>query len=240
MVSARLFIRNDDVWRMDRGFRFFFDSAIEYKIPVVHAVIPGKMETGLIRFLCRAKEKTPHLLDIVQHGWVHMNHSVNTESKYEFGPSRDFEAQESDIRRGQKKMRQAFGDYFTNAFVPPYHGYDQRTLRSLHDLEFKIFSIGARRVDVRKRFIEIPAEISFSQYGEDKVRIQKARDVLTSLVKSINRCPLSGVLTHHADFSTTALRRELTVFFECIAALKAKEGWRILLFSEILSRSKRA
>ena len=69
-MSARLFIRNDDVWTLDREFRFFFDLAIDRGIPVVYAVIPGKMDQGLIRFLCRAKEKTPQLLDIVQHGWI--------------------------------------------------------------------------------------------------------------------------------------------------------------------------
>ena len=54
------------------------------------------------------------------------------------------------------------------------------------------------------------------------------------LARGIYRRPLSGVVTHHADFSTAALRKELIRFFDCIAALEAKEGWRVLLFSDIL------
>ena len=36
----------------------------------------GRWTKSLSGFLCRAKEKTPQLLDIVQHGWVHANHSL--------------------------------------------------------------------------------------------------------------------------------------------------------------------
>jgi hypothetical protein len=238
MMSARLFIRNDDVWTLDREFRFFFDQAVERCIPVVHAVIPGKMDQGLLRFLCRAKEKTPQLLDIVQHGWMHTNHSDKAGIKYEFGASRSLKSQRDEIRQGLKKMRLGFGELFTPAFVPPYHGYDERTLRVLHEEGFKIFSAGTRRSAAKKRFIHAPAQISFSRYEQNKVSINKAREVVTDLVKNVDHRPLSGVLTHHKDFAGVSLRREITRFFDYVAALKAKEGWRVLLFSEILSVSK--
>ena len=50
-----------------------------------------------------------------------------------------------DIRQGLKKMRQAFGKHFTPAFVPPYHGYDERTLQVLHEEGFQVFSAGTAR-----------------------------------------------------------------------------------------------
>ena len=62
-------------------FRFLFDMAVKRGIPVVHAVIPGKIDRGAIRFLRRAKEKTPQLLDIVQHGWMHANHGAGYQYK---------------------------------------------------------------------------------------------------------------------------------------------------------------
>jgi len=198
------------------------------------------MDRGLIRFLCRAKEKTPQLLDIVQHGWIHADHSVGGGPKYEFGPSRDYGSQHMDIRKGKKKMRLAFGEHFTPAFVPPYHGYDERTLRVLHEEGFQVFSAGTtRRLGVKKGFIELPAQVSFSCYEEGQPRIKNAGDVVSILAKGIYRRPLSGVVMHHADFSTAAFRKELMRFMDCIAALESKEGWRVLLFSDILSRSKR-
>jgi hypothetical protein len=234
MLSARFFIRNDDVWTMDREFRFFFDLAKDRGLPVVYAVIPGKMDGGLIRFLCRAKEKTPQLLDIVQHGWIHANHSVDAGTKYEFGALRSLKSQREDIRQGLKKMRLAFGEHFTPAFVPPYHGYDERTIRLIEELGFKIFSAGTPRAEIKRRFIEIPAQVSFSRYEQGRMRIPKAGDVVGILVRGIGRRSLSGVLTHHADFATAALRKELIRFFDCIAALKTKEGCRVLLFSDIV------
>ena len=237
-MSARLFIRNDDVWTLDREFRFFFEQAAGHGIPVVYAVIPGKMERGLIRFLSRAKEKTPQLLDIVQHGWMHTNHGVDIDSKYEFGPSRDYRVQQTDIRQGQEKMRRAFGEHLTCAFVPPYHGYDQRTLRGLHQEGFQIFSAGTRLAKKDKRFIELPAQVSFSRYSQGRTSIQSARELISILARGINRRPLSGVVTHHADFAGAAARGQLMRFFDCIAALQAKEGWRVLLFSDILSTAK--
>jgi len=238
-MSARSFIRNDDVWTLDPEFRFFFDSAIDHCLPVVHAVIPGKMDQGLIRFLCRAKEKTPQLLDIVQHGWVHANHSLDAGTKYEFGALRSLKSQREDIQQGLKKMRLAFGEHFTPAFVPPYHGYDERTLQVLHEEGFQVFSAGIRRSEKSKRFIEIPAQVSFSRYEQGQKSIYNARDVVGLLARGIHRRPLSGVVTHHADFTTAAFRKELTRFFDCITALEAKKGWRVLLFSDILSGSKR-
>ena len=237
-MSAHLFIRNDDVWTMDKEFCFFFERALDRGIPVVYAVIPGKMDRGLIRFLCRAKEKTPRLLDIVQHGWIHANHSVDAGTKYEFGPSRNYGSQHMDIQQGLKRMRLAFGEHFTPAFVPPYHGYDERTLRVLHEEGFQVFSAGARRPQIKRRFMEIPAQVPFSRYEPGRTSIHNARDMAGILARSIGLRPLSGVLTHHADFSTAASRKELTRFFDWIVALESKKGWRVLLFSDILSGSQ--
>jgi hypothetical protein len=237
-MSARFFIRNDDVWTLDARFRYFFDMALDSGIPVVHAVIPGKMDQGIVRFLCRAKEKTPQLLDIVQHGWVHADHSLEAGIKYEFGHSRDYGSQQMDIQLGLNKMRLAFGKYFTSAFVPPYHGYDARTLEVLHKEGFQVFSAGTRRLDGKDRFIAMPAHVSFSRYEDGKTGIHEAREVVALLAQGIHRRPLSGVVTHHADFSNAVSRRELKKFFDFIAALRVKEKWQALLFSDILSGKK--
>lgn len=234
MMRARLFIRNDDVWTLDKEFRLFFDLVIGRGLPVVYAVIPGKMDKGLIRFLCRAKEKTPQLLDIVQHGWAHANHSVQSGTKYEFGESRTLRSQREDIQQGLKQMRLAFGDHFTPAFVPPYHGYDERTLRILEEEDFWGFSAGSRRLGGKKQLIELPAKISFSRYDKDgSCGVNPAADMMEMLAKGIYRQPLLGVVTHHADFKTAASRKELTRFFDLIEALRNKKEWRVLLFSDL-------
>jgi peptidoglycan/xylan/chitin deacetylase (PgdA/CDA1 family) len=231
MVSARLFIRNDDAWTLDREFCYFFESAIERGIPVVHAVIPGKMDQKFIRFLRRAKEKTPQLLDIVQHGWIHVNYSDEAGIKYEFGALRSVRSQREDINQGLKAMRKAFGGCFTPAFVPPYHGYDERTLRVLHQGSFEIFSAGTRRMEKTKGSINLPVQFSFSRYDQGKTGIYSAKELVADIAKGIYKRPLSGLVTHHADFKTAANRRELTRFFDLIAGMVEKKEWQVLLFS---------
>ncbi len=240
MKSARLFIRDDDVWTLDKKFRFFFDLAIDHNLPVVYAVIPTKMDRGLIRFLRRAKEKKPHLLDIVQHGWRHWNHSANDKTKYEFGVSRCARSQQEDILQGLQKMRLAFGEHFTPAFVPPYHGYDERTLRILQGKNFRIFSAGSRKGGGEFQLVELPAPISFSRYDKDRSSTHTATTVIKMLARDIYRRPVSGIVTHHADFTTAASRQELMRFFDYIMAAKNKMGWHVLLFCDVISGFKGA
>lgn len=233
-MGRHIFIRDDDVWTLDKSFRFFFDLARDHAVPVVYAVIPGKMDKGLVRFLRRAKEKTPRLLDIVQHGWRHLNHSPRAGIKYEFGISRSLKSQREDIRQGARLMRQAFGDRFTPAFVPPFHGYDERTLRVLQAEGFWAFSAGNRRREGKNRLIELPAKISFSRYERDGLcSVHNAADMVEMLIKDMVRRPVSGIVTHHTDFSTALSRKELIRFFKLIGALRSKKEWRVILFSNL-------
>ncbi len=240
MSRAHIFIRNDDVWTLDKEFRFFFDLAMEHRVPVVHAVIPGKMDKELVRFLCRAKEKEPGLLDIVQHGWEHVNYSLEGAAgrKYEFGPLRNKACQWEDIRRGLVCMRSAFGDNFTNAFVPPFHGYDEATMDILAQEKFQLFSAGKRNLNYKHSLIELPAIISFTHYaGDGTYSVRTCDEIIEQLVRNMNSTALSGVLTHHSNFFTAASRRELTRFVGHIALSMEKKIWRVLLFSQLLSRS---
>ncbi len=233
MTSARFFIRNDDPWTLDREFRYFFDLAIKHKIPVIHAVIPGKIDEPTVRFLCQAKARNPHLLDIVQHGWMHKNYSKKIGTKYEFGPLRSLKSQREDIQQGLRKMQQAFGEYFTRAFVPPYHGYDERTLRILKEEGFKIFSAGYPSRGIKRRFIDLSVQVSFSRYDLGETSVYKASEVIANLVKSVAAHSIAGVVTHHADFKTAASRKELVQFFKYMAALNVKQGWKGQLFKDI-------
>ena len=236
-MFGHIFLRNDDVFTLDKKFRYFFDAAIDHEIPVVHAVIPGTMDEDLVRFLCKAKSKTPQLLDIVQHGWVHANYS-RTMKKYEFGPTRSLSQQRGDIRQGLERMRSAFGEQFTSAFVPPFHGFDARTEQIIKEEEFRIFSAGTRKLKNKAGLIELPAAISMSVYGWIKPILWPADRVVKMLVRNAARHSLSGIVTHHADFKTAASRKELTRLFKLIAALREQKKWQVLLFSDLLSKAK--
>ncbi|MCC6758829.1 MAG: DUF2334 domain-containing protein [Candidatus Omnitrophica bacterium] len=238
-MSARIFIRNDDACQLDKRFLYFFDLARDMGLPVIHAVIPGKIDKDCIRFLNRAKERTPRLLDIVQHGWVHADYSLDPRTKYEFGASRSYQSQQEDICFGLKKMRSAFGQNFTPAFVPPFCGYDQRTWKILVEEGFHIFSAGTRKSGKRSGMVELPAILSTTCYDNPaKVFINKATDIVQGLIRSAHRIAVAGVVTHHADFTTAASRKDLARLFKFIVALRERKKWQVYLFSDLLSKAK--
>lgn len=61
---------------------------------------------------------------------------------------------------------------------------------------------------------------------------------MLNLAKVLLRHRLTGVLTHHADFTGKKLQIELKRFFECMARLRTQEHWQIMLFSDFLKVSK--
>jgi hypothetical protein len=239
-MRVQLFIRNDDVWTLDKSFRFFFNAALKRRLPVVHAVIPGKMDQGLIRFLCKAKEKNSELVDIVQHGWMHTNHSESVGKKYEFGATRSLKLQHEDIKKGVKQMRLAFGDLFTPVFVPPFHGYDQKTLAVIRKEKFWALSAGNNIQDKKMPLVNFPATISFSQYDTNgTISIHGAGQMLKMLLKSATSRALSGIVMHHSDFKEASSQKELIGFLDYLDTLQSKKGWRMVLFSDVQSEGLR-
>ncbi len=228
------FIRDDDVCTLDEAFRVFFKNAIDYQVPVIYAVIPGKMEKDLIRFLCHKKEEHPDLIDIVQHGWMHLNYSSEKKVKYEFGPSRSPQNQREDIQRGLLHMKQAFGDLFTPVFVPPFHGYDDTTLEILAEERVLGFSAGDCSGVKGVEFVLLPARISFSRYDETGVTINSARMVMKELIRESSYVPLSGIVTHHSDFKGPESREQLIRFFELLYKFRNFKGQSAFLFSQFI------
>ncbi len=232
-MSARIFIRNDDVATLEPRFQFFFKAAFEREIPIVHAVIPGKMDPALVAFLLRYKQERPDLIDIVQHGWMHTNHAVQTGAKYEFGQARHSQYQEEDIHQGLQRMEEAFGKCWTSAFVPPYHGYNEQTLRILEGKGFQIFSANYGGL-ASHRMKNCPTHISFTDYVRGQKLIKQADLIKGQLLKSLVSCPIIGILTHHEDFNSESSREQLMQFFDFIKRGEQKMKWQITLLAGVV------
>ena len=89
-------------------------------------------------------------------------------------------------------MRLAFGEHFTPAFVPPYHGYDKHTYGCFVRRVLRFFQPVTAGRSKTGDCIEMPAQISFSRYEQGQTSIHHARDVLAALARGIYRRPLSG------------------------------------------------
>ena len=235
MPVAHLFIRDDDVSALSDPFLFLMQTALETGIPVVYGVIPERADKPLIRCLKALKQETPGALDIVQHGWTHEDHSLKGEKKYEFGPLRAAQQQLTDIQSGLTLMRRVFGKTFTPAFVPPYHGFDAATLKSVRESGFKAFSAGRVRADVPQGCLDLPAMVSLNTYAADGTPQPVSAAVMLSCVRQALRPgALTGAVLHHEVFAGARERVALKRFFQGIRRWQEEGELKVVLFSDIL------
>ncbi|MFA5105278.1 MAG: DUF2334 domain-containing protein [Candidatus Margulisiibacteriota bacterium] len=233
-MNKLVFIRDDDVWRLTPAFLAFFNHCFDNDIPVVYAVIPAKMQPSLVRFLRSKKKKKPFLIDIVQHGWRHANHQLKSKAskdgKYEFGPLRSHSVQYRDICCGRSKMLEAFEGDFTDAFVPPFHGYDKTTLRVVEECGFKIFSARKEEIFPQGRVLSFPIDISI-RAGDQAFDLRRFLSILWKCMKSPGR--VVGVLSHHEKLRNARLRQETFNFLSALKKIQDERICRLATFSRM-------
>lgn len=234
-----LFIRNDDVWTLDRSFREFFDFMLGQKIPVIYGVIPARLQEDAAVFLRRAKERNPKLLDIVQHGFAHCNHAPEGEHKYEFGPGRTYMQQFDDIVQGMRIMNRWFGEFMTPGFIPPYHADDHKTIKTIEQLNIPIYSSKLKVPLRKKRFIEVPAQIWANRIDDLGVPSPMefhnlSRDLATVMDSRL----MTGIVFRHQMMVNPGDHDVLKALIKLISNKRREGSLRIVLFSDLM-RAKR-
>ncbi|MBF0330331.1 MAG: DUF2334 domain-containing protein [Candidatus Omnitrophica bacterium] len=236
MLSKPLvFLRDDDVWRLDASFKRFFSLALELRIPVVYGVVPGCLTRGAQKFLVERVRRTPELVDLVQHGWRHHNYALPGERKYEFGACRDSAAQRSDLRAGRRKMRACFGPYATDAFVPPYHSFNGDTLDILEDEGFSIFSAERELRPKGRLFLDLPANVALKTLDDGVIMALDAGSMIRRTLHSIAHRKVTGLVLHHNLYVSSQGRRDLEIFLRFLVNARKNGQIQIKLFSELLN-----
>lgn len=236
MLKKIIYIRDDDVFKLDEQFLTFFTFCREKNIPIVYGVIPKLANKALVDFLNREKSRKPHLLDIVQHGLNHTNYSHSSLDKYEFGHSRTYYQQKKDITKGYQIMKRLFKTNFTKAFIPPYHGYDQNTLKVINNSSFSIFSAGKNVIIKNKYFKDYPAEFSLNIYEgkTGKPMIPKASIIIKNFLFHLQkRQKKLGIVFHHSSISDSNSFKEVKLFLIYLKKILLKNQIRVVLFSQL-------
>ncbi len=235
-MSKYLFIRNDDVWALDKSFQKFFDFMFNHKIPVVYGVIPAKLQEDTALFLRRAKENAPRLLDIVQHGYAHRNYALAGEHPYEFGPARTYTQQFEDILKGMQIMCRWFGDLVTPGFIPPYHADDEKTIDAIEVLGIPLYSARLKVPRQTKKFIDLPAQIWANRIDEGgNPWPLKFHGLLRDLAGVLESCPITGMVFRHHLMVNPKDKDVLAALMRIVAQERDKGKIRTVLFSELLS-----
>lgn len=239
-MSKYLFIRNDDVWALDKSFQEFFDIMFNHKIPVVYGVIPAKLQEDAALFLRRAKENAPRLLDIVQHGYAHRNYALAGERPYEFGPARTYTQQFEDISRGMEIMRHWFGDLVTPGFIPPYHADDANTIDAIETLNIPLYSSRLKVPRPIKKFIELPAQIwanRVNEYGDPAPL--EFHVLLKDLASVLESGLITGIVFRHHLMVNSRDKDVLTALMRIVVQERAEGKIRTVLFSDLLKAGRK-
>jgi hypothetical protein len=191
-----LFFRDDDVDEDETSLRTLLDVFLNHDIPVNLEVIPGRLSGSATGLLHQYLKLRPDLFEINQHGWLHLNHEREGR-KCEFGPSRSFGQQLTDLANGQKVLEDAFNDAFSRVFTPPWNRCWADTFRALDQLGFEALS--------KKRGMEPVTGYSFREisvtldlyHWKDGVQVKTPPELVNELISQMSEFDIVGIMLHH-------------------------------------------
>src|SRR5215813_8353881 len=74
--EARFFLRDDDTDVVETTLTTLLDICRDQQTAINLAVIPGKLTDDCAAFVRERLAADPELVEVHQHGWVHVNHEL--------------------------------------------------------------------------------------------------------------------------------------------------------------------
>lgn len=203
--DLHLFLRDDDVDEDEDSLKQLLDLALARSVPMNLEIIPGRLTAAGTAVLKNTLRADHALLSLNQHGWMHSNHEQEGR-KCEFGPSRSFTQQLTDIAQGKAILESTFEELFYPAFTPPWNRCTTDTYRALEELGFQVLSKdrGKDRLD-EYRFREISTTLDLYSWKEG-ARMKSPDDIVHTLIGQLEALPLVGLLLHHKVMTKDAFR----------------------------------
>jgi predicted glycosyltransferase len=203
--DVHIFLRDDDVDEDEDSLKQLLDLALARGVPMNLEIIPGRLTAAGTAVLKNTLRADHALLSLNQHGWMHSNHEPEGR-KCEFGPSRSFTQQLTDIAQGKAILESTFEELFYPAFTPPWNRCTTDTYRALEELGFQVLSKdrGKDRLD-EYRFTEISTTLDLYSWKEG-ARMKSPDDIVHALIGQLEALPLVGLLLHHKVMTRDAFR----------------------------------
>ncbi|MGH9832082.1 MAG: DUF2334 domain-containing protein [Blastocatellia bacterium] len=192
----RVFFRDDDVDEDEATLRRLLELFLRREIPINLGVIPRRLTAAGAELLMQSVSAAPALVELNQHGWLHLNHEREGR-KCEFGPSRTYAEQLADIAQGQARMTEAFGPYWSSVFIPPWNRCVADTYRALDQLGFHALSAKqGSAVVTGYRFKEISITLDLFNW-RGGASLKPAEEIVDDLIVQSARQQTIGVMLHH-------------------------------------------
>jgi hypothetical protein len=195
-APLRFFFRDDDVDEDEATLRRLLRLLLERNTPINLGVIPGRLTAACAELLAQSAGAAPAMLELNQHGWLHLNHEREGR-KCEFGPGRTYAEQLADVAQGRERMTEAFGQNWFPVFIPPWNRCTEDTYRALDHLGFRALS--AKRggsVVTGYRFEDISITLDLYRWN-DGACLKSPEDVVDGLIAQLLPQQTIGVALHH-------------------------------------------
>lgn len=194
-TPLHVFFRDDDANEDVPPLRRLLQLFQCWQTPLNLAVIPGNLTAAGRDCLLQAAA-TPELIELHQHGWLHLNHEP-AGRKCEFGPSRSFAEQWADIQQGQARMTEAFGSHWFPAFVPPWNRCTESTAQALEQLGFRVLSRDSGGAALAPhKLAEIPVTLDLFRWRGGP-QLRPAAELIEAFGQQAQTNATIGVLLHH-------------------------------------------
>jgi peptidoglycan/xylan/chitin deacetylase (PgdA/CDA1 family) len=230
---VKVFFRDDDVDEDEARLRMLLDLFEESATPVNLEIIPGRLTEPGIQLLRQRRRAQPALFELNQHGWQHVNHELQGR-KCEFGLSRSFDEQLSDILRGKQVLEQAFGEAFSPVFTPPWNRCTDATHRALDQLGFQALSKLNNEPPVTGHgFREISVTLDLFRW-KGGAAMKTPAEFVAELNSQLSALNIVGVMLHHKVMDAAAFELAQSV----VSELRRSDAVQIHSFQSLLRATK--
>lgn len=146
--QASLWWRDDDAADVTPQVTRLFQIATASDLPLALAVVPS----GLTPALAAAIRAMPATLQVVQHGYAHVNHASGADKKIELGPHRPARIVIAEIATGKMALENALGERAVPVLVPPWNRIAPHLVPTLPEIGYG----GLSQFGVRNREAPVP------------------------------------------------------------------------------------
>lgn len=197
------FVRDDDAGWGDARLLTLLDTMAHAGVPIDLAAIPLAVSDRLAAELNLRIDADPGSVGVHQHGCAHANHQADGR-KCEFGPARDAQTQQRDLRGGRRLLRHFFGERLQPIFTPPWNRCAAHTPDVLAELGFCALSRD-RGAPAQQALPELPVDIDWSRQWREGGPTAVAGALAQALrARAADGAPL-GLMLHHAVMSPAEL-----------------------------------
>ena len=142
--TAQLWWRDDDATDSEPALDRLLALHRATRVPLALAVVPAHATPALADRLAAESD-----VDLLQHGYAHLNHAAPGEKKAELGPHRPAMVVLGELGTGWLALERLFGDRALSVMVPPWNRIAPALVPTLPEIGFSGLSTFGPRGRVR-------------------------------------------------------------------------------------------